>query len=199
MTKIFSIQIIIFKFPLQLFFKYTMENVASCAFGLEGGCFDDPENSEFFINGSNVFAPNVLFAMTTLFFPGLTHFIKVPAVSPRMDQWLRCIVGKVVESREKDVADSRNDFLQYLINLRANKPEQFTKDTLVGNCLTFLTEGTETSSITLTYFLYEMARDSQVQERLLKELNEVTDSGNNPLTGDLVNELKFMDQCIDGE
>lgn len=176
-----------------------MENVASCAFGLNGDCFENPDNSEFFINGSNVFAPNLLFNITTLFFPGLTHFIKVPAVSPRMDQWLRCIVGKVVESRQEDVANSRNDFLQYLINLKANKPEKFTKDTIVGQCLTFLTEGTETSSITLTYFLYEMAKQQEIQERLLRELNSVTDNGANPLTGDLVNELKFMDQCIDGK
>lgn len=175
-----------------------MENVASCAFGLNGNCFGDPENSEFFINGSNVFAPNMLFNLTTLFFPSLTHIIKVPAISPRMDKWLRSIVEQVVVSRKDGTEKSRNDFLQFLLNLKETKPEQFNKDTITGHCLTFLTEGTETSSITLTYVLYELALHPETQQRLLEELNTVTDEGKFPLTGDLVNELKFMDCVIDG-
>lgn len=176
-----------------------MENVASCAFGLNGGCFSDPENSEFFINGSNVFEPNMLFNITTLFFPGLTNIIKVPAISPRMDTWLRSIVRQVVEERAKKNAIPRNDFLQFLLDLKEKRPEDFNNDTVVGHCLTFLTEGTETSSITLAYLLYELAMHPQVQDRILEELNEVTENGEKALTGEMVAELKFMDRVIDGE
>lgn len=176
-----------------------MENVASCAFGLNGNCFTDPENSQFFINGSNVFQPNMLFNLTTLFIPSLTYILPLPAISARMDTWLRCIVEQVLEQRKKKEHIPRNDFLQFLVDLKEKRPEDFTKDTMAGHCLTFLTEGTETSSITLAYLLYELAKNPEVQQKLIEELNEVTENGMNELTGELVGQLKYMDQVIDGK
>lgn len=176
-----------------------MENVASCAFGLNANCFTDP-NSDFFVMGSNVFAPNLLFTITTLFFPGLTKLINVPFVPSKMDQWLRVIVEKVLEARRCAGAENiRNDFLQFIVDLKEKRPEDFTKDTIVGHCLTFLTEGTETSSITMTYVLYELAKHPEVQEKIYKEIMEVTENGKNQLNGDLIGQLKYMDRVIDGE
>lgn len=171
--------------------------MASCAFGLNGNCFTDPENSEFFINGGNVFEPNLLFNLTTLFFPGLTKIISAPAISPRMDNWLRIIVGQVLEQRKQET-EKRNDFLNFLLDLQEKRPEEFTKDTIVGNCLTFLTEGTETSSITLTYLLYELAMNPEIQQRLLDELNRITDNGKVDLNGELIGQVKYLDSLLEG-
>lgn len=184
--------------PFQLCFKYTMENVASCAFGLQGGCFEDGETSDFYRNGSNIFSPNILFGLTTLFFPSLTHIIEVPIISKEIDAWLRCIVQQVLEERRKDGAVPRNDFLQFLLDLQRKSPEDFTKDTIVGHCLTFLTEGTETSSITMTYLLYELAVHPEFQERLREELDQVTENGKVSLTGDMIGQLKFLDRVVEG-
>lgn len=176
-----------------------MENVASCAFGLNGNCFSDPKNSEFFINGSNVFAPNMLFNLTTLFFPSITKIIKVPAIAPKMDQWLRCIVAKVIEQRKSGNDSPRNDFLQFLLDLEEKRPEDFDKDTIVGHCLTFLTEGTETSSITMTYLLYELANHPEIQQKVLDELNLLTSNGEIDLTAEMIGQMKYLDHVIDGK
>lgn len=62
--------------------KYTIENVASCAFGVEAGCFKE-ENSQFMIMARNIFDPsflNYLKQMVILFIPSLTNVLKVSYV-----------------------------------------------------------------------------------------------------------------------
>lgn len=114
-----------------------------------------------------------------------------------MDNWLRIIVGQVLEQRKQET-EKRNDFLNFLLDLQEKRPEEFTKDTIVGNCLTFLTEGTETSSITLTYLLYELAKNPEIQQRLLDELNRITDNGKVDLNGELIGQVKYLDSLLEG-
>lgn len=65
----------------------------------------------------------------------------------------------------------------------------------MGNCLMFLTEGSETSSITLTYTFYELARNPEVQQTLFEE---VTSSGDE-MTSDSISNMKYLEQVIFGE
>lgn len=66
----------IISFILQLFTKYTVENVAICAFGLDAGNFDDP-NSEFLTYASSVFQPNLFTNVAVLFCPALLKPLRV--------------------------------------------------------------------------------------------------------------------------
>lgn len=59
--------------------KYTTENVASCAFGIEGGCFKE-ENSQFIAMARDIFNPtftNYIKQMVALFIPGITNFLNI--------------------------------------------------------------------------------------------------------------------------
>lgn len=48
---------------------------------------------------------------------------------------------------------------------------ELSEDVIVGNCLMFVSEGSETSAITLTYTFYELARNPEIQEKLFEELS----------------------------
>lgn len=57
--------------------KFTTENVASCAFGTEGKCFDNP-NAEFREIGRKMFQPSTLQgiqATVVFIWPGLAKFL----------------------------------------------------------------------------------------------------------------------------
>lgn len=58
----------------------------------------------------------------------------------------------------------------------------------------FLTEGSETSAITLTYMFYELARNQEVQQKLFEEL-----CGVGEVTPDSLGNMKYLEQVINGE
>lgn len=58
----------------------------------------------------------------------------------------------------------------------------------------FLSEGSETSAITLTYAFYELARNPEVQQKLFEE---VISSGE--MTPDSIANMKYLEQVVFGE
>ena len=68
------------------------------------------------------------------------------------------------------------------------------EDTIVGNCLMFLTEGTETSAITLTYAFYELAKNPEVQQKLFEEVSSCGE-----LTSESLSNMRYLEQVIYGE
>lgn len=70
---------------------------------------------------------------------------------------------------------------------------ELSEDAIVGNCLMFLTEGSETSAITLTYVFYELARNPEEQQKLFEE---VTSAGE--MTAESLGNMKYLEQVIYG-
>lgn len=59
--------------------KYTTEVIASCAFGLEGNCFQDP-NAEFREIGKSIFTPSFISGMKQMLVflvPGLARIVNI--------------------------------------------------------------------------------------------------------------------------
>lgn len=57
----------------------------------------------------------------------------------------------------------------------------------------FLSEGSETSAITLTYAFYELARNPEVQDELAREIMQ---SGE--MTSDSIADMKYLEQVVLG-
>lgn len=74
------------------------------------------------------------------------------------------------------------------------KSSELSENEIVGNCLMFLTEGSETSAITLTYMFYELARNQEVQQKLYEELCSVGE-----VTPDSLGNMKYLEQVIHGK
>lgn len=106
------------------------------------------------------------------------------------------MVPKVVQMRsEKNL--QRNDFIQSLIELKEKLgPEEFTDDDLIGNSLMFITEGYETSSTLMSYCLYELSKNPEIQEKLQKEIDQVWKKHNGELTEEGLQELTYMDKVL---
>lgn len=70
-----------------------------------------------------------------------------------VDNWVRSIILQVVNRRDNDL-EKRIDVLQAVLDTRQRS--NIDSNTVVGHALTFLLEGYETSSIVLSYCLYEV-------------------------------------------
>eukprot|EP01129_Flabellula_baltica_P009717 TRINITY_DN4016_c0_g1_i1.p1 TRINITY_DN4016_c0_g1~~TRINITY_DN4016_c0_g1_i1.p1 ORF type:complete len:482 (-),score=110.40 TRINITY_DN4016_c0_g1_i1:27-1472(-) len=71
------------------------------------------------------------------------------------------------------------------------------KDTqgLIGEILTFLLAGSETSSSTLAYLLYTLSRHPEIQQKAYEEI--ISKVGNRPITFDDIESLEYVKCCLD--
>lgn len=67
---------------------------------------------------------------------------------------------------------------------------------MAGYALTLFTEGYETSSTTLAFAIYEMARNPDIQERLYEEITDVLSKYNNEFTFDALQEMEYLDKVL---
>lgn len=63
----------------------------------------------------------------------------------------------------------------------------------------FLIAGFETSSTTMSYCLYELARNPDCQRKAQKEIDEILEKHNGQITYESLSEMQFLESCIDGK
>jgi len=69
----------------------------------------------------------------------------------------------------------------------------------VGQALTFLAAGYETSASTLTFVLYELALHPEIQQSLRAEILQVLSKHEGKLTYDGIQDMSYLDRVVSGE
>lgn len=74
----------------------------------------------------------------------------------------------------------------------------FQGDVIVGQAAVFFTGAFETSSTSLTFGLYELALQPDLQRKLRLEIKESLLASNGVLTYDNVNEMVYLNMVVQG-
>lgn len=75
----------------------------------------------------------------------------------------------------------------------------FSEDDLVAQAVLFYVAGYDTTANLINYFLYEMALNPKVQERLQDELDRLPGTHDIKETYDNVQRLEYMEMCVNGK
>lgn len=182
-----------------LFSKYTGEVVANASLGIEGFCFDDESHPASFVKmGKLVFDPTLLGKIVqtlNFFLPSLNKILQIPFVPKQVDSFFRDTVKEVLQVR-RQTAERRNDFLQLMADLEKMEGEQIDEALLAAHAFSFFADGYDTSSITLSFLGYQLARHPHIQHRLRDEVKNVLARYDGQLTYESLNEMSYMDQVI---
>lgn len=71
-----------------------------------------------------------------------------------------------------------------------------TFNEIAAQCFLFFLAGFETSSTTMSYCLYELAKNQEVQNRLRKHIHEVLKKYENEITYEALQDMPYLDQVI---
>uniref|UniRef100_A0A1I8QD66 Cytochrome P450 n=1 Tax=Stomoxys calcitrans TaxID=35570 RepID=A0A1I8QD66_STOCA len=182
---------------------FTTDVIASVAFGVLANSLEDPKG-EFRRNGARVFQFNYRRALefTAMFFvPQLVKPLHFKTFSSETSDFLRTAMTHVIKERMKS-ATHRNDLIDVLVNFvkeAQRDPTHFANDMdlVIGQAAIFFTAGFETSSATMSFSLYELAKRQDIQQRLRDEIRGVLqESSDGQPSYEQINEMKLLHNVI---
>ncbi|XP_049814672.1 probable cytochrome P450 6a13 isoform X2 [Schistocerca nitens] len=195
--------------------RYATDIIASVAFGVECNCQRNPE-AEFRQWGRKVFEPSLKSKIAQImydFVPLLAKALGVAGGTEEVSQFFRNMVRETVEYREKNNV-TRNDFMHLLIQLKnrgfvdddklnglmdSSKDVdnwKLSMDDVAAQAFVFFLAGFETSSTTMSFALYELALNPDVQKRLQEEVDATMKKNDGQLTYEAISEMPYLDKVV---
>lgn len=194
--------------------KYTVDVMASCAFGTEAETFRS-EEATFWAMVKRLFdysSFKISFSLNCYFVaPLLVKALHLKFMEPVATEFLRSLTLRIIEERVGS-GKSRGDLVDILVRIQKSKPWIpgmkfhdvlrnyticFVEHQLVAQSVQFVAAGYETTSSALTFLLYELASDQALQERLRADIKAALPSDGS-LTFESLKDMKYLDCCFKG-
>jgi len=103
------------------------------------------------------------------------------------DVWYDNVSNKLIQRR--------NDLIDMLGDLLKND-SKFDEIAVVGTAMTFLIAGTTTSTNTLSYISWELAKNPDIQKKLRKEIQSHFSNKNDVINHEKLQHLQYLDMVI---
>ncbi|XP_037077825.1 cytochrome P450 9e2-like [Pollicipes pollicipes] len=179
------------------FGRFTMDNIASCAFGVNCNSFKDP-NCEFAKNAEELFkAPRGYsgFRLLLILLFGLGSVRLLPDPFARINAFFKHVVKSAV--RQREAGNSRKDFLQLLLDTKDKDGKRILSDSsIISQSVLFLIVGYDTTASLLAFAAYCLATSPDVQNAAHREIDDVLQRHDGQLTYDAVAEMTYLDRVL---
>ncbi|EDW60860.1 probable cytochrome P450 6a14 [Drosophila virilis] len=190
--------------------RFTTDVIGTCAFGLECNSLADP-HAEFRAKGRMLFEKPRHHQLVQAFIftnSKLSKKLHMKVFPDDLSNFFMEAVRTTVDHRLKH-GIKRNDFLDQLIELRAENEEAarrgngidlsqgLTIEQMAAQAFVFFIAGFETSSSTMAFCLYELALQPDVQHRLREEIETVIKAtADGELTYDAIGQMSYLEQVL---
>lgn len=125
------------------------------------------------------------------------------------------IVKKQIEFREQNNV-TRKDFIQILIQLRNNSEinedsdswdvktstnavKSLTIEQCAAQVFLFYVAGFDTSATMLSFTLYELARNPEIQRKVQEDIDRVLENHGGEITYESIMDMKYVEYCLMGK
>ncbi|XP_073844248.1 probable cytochrome P450 6a21 [Musca autumnalis] len=187
--------------------RFTTDVIGHCAFGIECSSLKDPQQL-FYIMSKRALLENNLGSLGVAFrgsFPKLAKRLHMKDTVADVEEFFLSTVRETVRYREEN-AVQRSDFMNLLLELKNNRlmknesGDEFvnlTFNEIAAQAFLFLVAGSETSSNTMVFALYEMALNQDVQNKARDEVRRVLKGCQHEMKYETMTEMKYLKQVID--
>ncbi|KAH8356248.1 hypothetical protein KR200_000354, partial [Drosophila serrata] len=186
--------------------RFTVDVIGTCAFGIQCNSLRD-EKAEFLYFGKRSLVDKrhgpLLFSLM-FSYPKLAKRLGLIRTAPHIQRFYQRIVYETVAQREKENI-RRDDFMDLLIDMKNQEetPDEngqvvkgLTMEEVLAQSFVFFIAGFETSSSTMAFALYELAKNSHIQDKVRAEVEEFLERHNQLLTFESTKDLKYLNMVI---
>ncbi|XP_055612266.1 probable cytochrome P450 28a5 [Uranotaenia lowii] len=174
--------------------KFTTDVVSNCIFAADAQSFTN-DKAEIREQGRKLMDNSFWFIfamMTKAASPALARLLNLSLIKKDIEQFFTNLMKQAIQVRESSSV-KRADYLDYLIGLKNKK--EISEIDMAAHGVTFFIDGFETSSVALSFTLYELAKNPDVQKRLREELvKAIADDGS--ISYEAIQDLPYLDQVI---
>ena len=163
----------------ELMGKFTMDTIASCAFGVDAQSFNSSKISPFVQNATSfqkmTGLESLKVALASLPFGGkILTALKIPFSKVEETDFFYNVVMDSMKLRQKN-KEKRNDLVDMMIEAfrdldQKSSNEKLDEVAIVAAAIGFLVAGYDTTGTTLSYASYQLAKSPEIQEKLRKEI-----------------------------
>ncbi|KAF5279688.1 hypothetical protein FQA39_LY18237 [Lamprigera yunnana] len=207
------------------FTRFTNDAIATAAFGLKCNSIEDKTN-EFYMMGKQIASPGKLRSAVIILysgFPKLAKLLNIQFFPTSVTNFFYRIIKETINVREQ-TGLVRPDMIHLLMEARKGKQElddnstvdtgfaaveeskvhhvdhkrqiELSDEDITAQALIFFLGGFETASTLMCFITYELALNSEVQEKLQKEIDETLAECNGKLTYEALHKMKYMDMVV---
>ncbi|XP_041980887.1 cytochrome P450 6B1-like [Aricia agestis] len=188
--------------------RYTMSTIAACAFGIDIDMVNDS-----FIDNINkidklIFTKNFFYEVDMMY-PGILKKLNLSLFPAEITNFFQDLVKKVMNERTNSISN-RRDFIDLILDLKntetlSSKSRNgekelrldLTDDIIAAQAFVFYAAGYETSATTLAYLFYELAKNQDIQQKLVKEIDDVINEQNGELKYEAISSMQYLKQVFD--
>jgi len=188
--------------------KFSLDALASCAFGIDFNSFGGAQSSAFVEHASELFKQDIWGLLAIFkFLPGvprLFQMLNINVQKPKTTKFFRDIVTDTLKTRAKS-GERRNDMIDMMVDAMKQiamdkeqkeqdetEQEQFEQDMkfnhkqkrklteqdIISNLIVLLIVGYDTTGMTLAAILWALSENQDVQEKLRREVDEAWEAAN---------------------
>jgi len=110
--------------------------------------------------------------------------------------FLQLMMNSTGDEKETTSADSSKNTLASGEQNGISRPKGLTNEELLAQGFLFFLAGFETTANTLAFVAYSLATHPHCQEKLIREIDEVTKEHGGVIDYDTVNKMNYLDMCI---
>lgn len=192
--------------------RYTTDVLSSCAFGIQSNSLKNSDSELVKIGKITMRSLDFRIKVMFLIPDRILEFFNARMMPKHIENYFISLVRNTVEYREKNNVQ-RNDFMQCLIQLKngyeikdsegigegkTRTMQKLTLNQVAAECFVFYTAGFETSAVTISMALLELALNQNIQERLRNEINSHLKETDGKITYEALMEMKYLDQVVNG-
>ncbi|XP_028315721.1 cytochrome P450 3A40-like isoform X2 [Gouania willdenowi] len=185
------------------FGAYSLDVMASCALSVDLDSFKDP-SGPFSTHAGKLFQFSVLLFLFQGFFPffiPLLNLLGASLFNKSASAFFKTVVENMRAERNNSSKHSR-DVFQYMINTQTashyKKDSQnsgLTDHEIISQATMFVFAGYETSSATLCFLVYCLARNPKIMKCLQKEI-DATFPNKDPVTYEALMQMEYLDSVV---
>ncbi|XP_052869131.1 probable cytochrome P450 6a23 [Anopheles cruzii] len=181
--------------------RFTTDVIGMCAFGIDCNTLRNPD-AEFRVMGKKIFqrSQNLVKLFLVNSVPSVAKAIGIPVFEPDVSTFFMKVVRDTIKYRVENNVQ-RNDFMNILIGMRSDKESKSDDETLSFNeiaaqAFLFFLAGFDTSSSLLSFTLYELAMNQELQDKVRANVQEVLDRHNGEMTYDGMMEMDYLERVM---